>query len=311
MRIFALKPSAKFLTTAAAALALAVTCGACQQQAANSANTTTTTNTTTNANASNTSNANTTTTTSTAAMNDIETREPEQYSATITMKIEVTGAKSITTPPLTANFARNGGDRRIGFKIAGDEVVYLDRADKHYVILPNRKQYAEVDAQSTGFNVPSVMTPGQIINQVKGVSGCEKVGDEQFGGRSAVKYRCAGATKTGTQAGDVKAESFIYIDKDTGLPLRSETLVSSQAPVAGASAAKIVTELSNIQTAVAPTTFDEPTGMSKIDPAQVRSQVEAVGRAALLFMQTMMQASSAPPAPASSPAASPTASPTH
>ncbi len=309
MRIFALKPSAKFLT-AAAALALALIGGACQQQAANSANTTTT-NTTTSANASNTSNANTTTTTATPSMNDIEAREPEQYSATITMKIEVTGAQSISTPPLTANFARNGNDRRISFKVAGDEVVYLDRADKHYVILPNRKQYAEVDAQSTGFNVPTLMTPGQIINQVKGVSGCEKAGDEPFGGRSAVKYRCAGAAKTGTQAGDVKAESFIYVDKDTGLPLRSETLVSLQAPVKGASGAKIVTELSNIQTTVAPTTFDEPTGMSKVDPAQVRSQVEAVVRAALVFAQTMMQASSAPPAPASSPMASPTASPTH
>ena len=309
MHIFALKPSAKFFS-AAAALTLAAVFGACQQQAVNSTNTTTTN--TTNANGANTSNT-TNTTTTTATMNDIEAREPEQYSATITMKLEVTGTQSISTPPLTANFARNGNDRRISFKVAGDEVIYLDRSGKNYIILPNRKQYAEIDAQSTGFNVPSVMTPGQIIRQVQSVSGCEKIGDEQFGGRGAVKYRCAGAAKTGTQAGDVKAESFIYIDKDTGLPLRSETLVSSQAPVAGASAAKIVTELSNIQTTVAPTTFDEPTGMSKVDPAQVRSQVEAVVRAALVFAQTMMQTSSAPPAPApaTSPAASPTGSPTH
>jgi hypothetical protein len=309
MHIFALKPSAKFFRVAAA-LMLAAAFGACQQQAANNGNTTT--NTTTTANASNTSNANTTTTTTTAA-NSIEAREPEQYSATITMKVEVTGAQNISTPPLTANFARNGNDRRIAFKVAGNEVVYLDRADKHYVILPNRKQYAEIDAQSTGFNVPSVMTPGQIIKQVQSVSGCEKTGEEQFGGRSAVKYRCAGAAKTGTQAGDVKAESFVYVDKDTGLPLRSETLISSSAPVAGASAAKIVTELSNIQTTVAPNTFDEPAGMSKVDPAQVRSQVEAVVRAALYFAQGMMQAGSTPPAPAptASPAASPAASPTH
>ena len=311
MHIFALKPSAKFL--AAAALTLALVGGACQQQPANT--TTTTTNTTTNANASGTGNGNTTTTTTTTttAANVIEAREPEQYSATITMKVEVTGAQSISTPPLTANFARNGSDRRIAFKVAGDEVVYLDRADKHYVILPNRKQYAEIDAQSTGFNVPTVMTPGQIIKQVQSVSGCEKAGDEQFAGRSAAKYRCAGAARTGTQAGDVKAESFVYVDKDTGLPLRSETLISSQAPVAGASAAKIVTELSNIQTSVAPTTFDEPTGMNKVDPAQVRSQVEAVVRAALYFAQGMLQAGSTPPAPAptASPTGSPAASPAH
>lgn len=302
MHIFALKPAAKFL--AAAALALALAGVGCQQQPANSTNTTTANaNTTSNTNASNTSNANaTTTTTNTSA---IEAREPDQYSATVTMKIEVTGAKSIATP-LTANFARSGGDRRISFKLGSDEVIYLDRADKHYVVLPNRKQYAEVDAQSTGFNVPSVMTPGQIIKQVQSVSGCEKVGDEQFAGRSAVKYRCAGTAKTGTQAGDVKAEAFVYVDKDTGLPLHSETLISSQAPVAGESAAKIVTELSNIQTSVAPDTFAEPAGMSKVDPAQVRSQVEAVLRAALFFMQNMMNAGSSPPAPA--PTASPAAS---
>ena len=308
MHIFALKPSAKFLT--AATLALVLAGGACQQQTANSTNTTTTnanTATTTNSNASNTSNMNTTTTNTSG----IETREPEQYSATITMKVEVTGAQSISTPPLTANFARNGGDRRIGFKIGGDEVVYLDRADKHYVVLPNRKQYAEIDSQTAGFNVPNVMTPGQIIKQVQSVTGCEKVGDEQFGGRSAVKYRCAGAAKTGTQAGDVKAESFVYVDKDTGLPLRSETLISSSGAVAGASAAKIVTELSNIQTSVPADTFAEPTGMSKVDPAQVRSQVEAVVRAALYFAQGMMQAGSTPPAPSTAPTASPAGSPTH
>jgi hypothetical protein len=310
MHIFALKPSAKFL--AAAALAFALAGVGCQQQTANSANTTTTTNanTTANTNVANTSNANTTTTTN---MSAIEAREPDQYSATITMKVEVTGAKSISTTPLTANFARNGGDRRISFKLGGDEVVYLDRADKHYVVLPNRKQYAEVDAQSTGFNVPSVMTPGQIIKQVQSVSGCETAGEEQFAGRSAVKYRCAGAAKTGTQAGDVKAESFVYVDKDTGLPLRSETLISSQAPVGGESAAKIVTELSNIQTSVPADAFAEPAGMSKVDPAQVRSQVEAVVRAALFFVQNMMNASSTPPAPAptASPASSPASSPAH
>ncbi len=135
------------------------------------------------------------------------------------------------------------------------------------------------------------------------------VGEEQFGGRGATKYRCAGAAKTGTQAGEVKAESFIYVDKDTGLPLRSESLISSSANVGGASAVKFVTEMSNIQTSVAPTTFDEPTGMNKVDPAQVSSQVEAVVKAALMFAQSMMQTNSAPmttPTATASPTQSPT-----
>jgi hypothetical protein len=305
MSNFVLKPSARFLT--GAMLFVLILAGvACQTQPATNANSSANTGAP-NTNATNTSNSNTGTTTPTGAV--IDTREPDQYSATVTLKAEVTGNQSISTPPLTATFARNGADRRVSFKVpGGDEVVYLDRGDKRYVILPNRKQYAELNAQSTGFEIPTVMTPGQIVNQVKRVSGCEQAGEEQFGGRTATKYRCAGAAKTGTQAGDVKAESFIYIDKDTGLPLHTESIVSSSQTVGGASAVKIVTELGNIQTSVAPTTFDEPTGMSKVDPAQVRSQVEAVLKAALVFAQSMMQSSSAPPTAATP---SPTGTPFH
>jgi hypothetical protein len=284
---------------------------ACQQQPANS-NGTNTNTVTTNTSTTNTSNGNMGTTTTTTGTS-IDTREPEQYSATITLKLEVTGNQTMSTPPLTANFARNGAERRVSFKVpgSGDEVVYLDRANARYVILPNRKQYAELNAQSTGFEIPTVMTPAQIVNQVKSVSGCAQADEEQFGGRNATKYRCAAAAKTGTQAGEVKTESFIYVDKETGLPLHSESVVSSSGNVAGASQVKIITELSNIQTNLASTTFEVPTGMSKVDPAQVRSQVEAVLKAAMIFAQSMMQSSSAPPPPP--PAATPSASqsPTH
>jgi len=301
MRNFVLKPVVSFLQ--GAVLLLVVVASGCQQQPATTNTNTNTTNNTSNINTANTSSANANTTMTAAT---IATSEPDQYSATITLKLEVTGSRSLSTPPLTASFARNGANRRISFKIpGGDEVVYLDRADKRYVIVPNRKQYAEIDAQSTGFEMPTMMTPAQIVNQLKNASGCESVGEEAYGGRNATKYRCAAAARTGTQAGDVKTESFIYVDKETGLPLRSESLVTSSSNVAGASAVKIVTEMSNIQTSVAPTTFDEPTGMNKVDPAQVRSQVEAVVKAALAIAQSMMQTSSAPPPPPS-PASSPT-----
>jgi hypothetical protein len=306
MRIFAWKPSVKISVGAIWLLVLAGS--ACQQQTATN---TTNSNSSMNVNTSNVSdtNANTTTAPTTTGAT-IDTREPEQYSATITLKLEVTGNQSISTPPLSADFARNGSDRRIAFKVpGGDQVIYLDHANKRYIILPNRKQYAEIDAQSTGFDIPSVMTPAQVVNQVKKVSGCENAGEETFNGRSAIKYRCAAAAKTGTQAGDVKAESFVYVDKETNLPLHTESVVSSAGNVGGASAVKLVTEMSNIQTTVASNMFDEPAGMSKVDPAQVRSQVDAVLKAALIFAQNMMQNSSSSSAPASTPSATP--SPTH
>ena len=280
-----------------AIFALTLFSSACQP----ATNTTNTSNSTINVNTSNTSNANTAGTTTSSSF--IATKEPDQYSATITLKLEVTGNQSMTTPPLSADFARSGSNQRISFKIGNDQVTYLDRADKRYIILPNRKQYAELDAQSTGFDVPKVMTPAQIVNQVKNVQGCTNAGEEQFGGRAATKYSCAAAAKTGTQAGDVNAQSFVYVDKDTGLPLHSESIVTSSANVGGASTVKIVTEMSNIQTSVPSTTFDEPTGMSKIDPNQVRSQVDAILKAAAIFAQNMMQ-NSGSSAPAPSPSAS-------
>jgi hypothetical protein len=301
MSSFVLKPTVKFFGGAMIALSLFMS--ACQPQPAS--NTTNTTNTTTNINSANTSNTNTGTTSSGLM---IETKEPDQYSATVTMKLEVTGNQNMNTPPLTADFARSGANQRVSFKIGSDTVTYLDRGDKRYVILPNRKQYAELDAQSTGFDVPKFMTPAQIINQVKRASGCENAGEETFGGRNAVKYRCTAAAKTATQAGDVKSESFIYVDKETGLPLHSESFVSTSGNVGGENSIKFITEMSNLQTTVPADAFSEPTGMNKIDPQQVRTQVETILKAAAIFMQGMMQNNSSPSAPATSPSVSQTPS---
>jgi hypothetical protein len=306
MSSFVSKPTVKFF--GGAMIALSIFVSACQPQPATNTTNTNTTNTTTNINSSNTSSNANAGTTSTSGGLTIETKEPDQYSATVTMKVEATGNKTMSLPALTADFARNGANQRVSFKIGSDTVTYLDRGDKRYVILPNRKQYAELDAQSTGFEVPKFMTPAQIINQVKRASGCENAGEESFGGRNAVKYRCAAAATTATQAGDVKSESFIYVDKETGLPLHSESSVSTSGNVGGENSIKFITEMSNLQTTVPADAFNEPTGMSKIDPQQVRSQVETILKAAAIFMQGMMQNNSSTSAPAASPSASQTPS---
>jgi hypothetical protein len=301
MRLLVWKPSAKILLGAVCSILLVGS--ACQPANDSNTNTSNSTASVNTSNTSNTSNANTASLNTTGT--PIETREPDQYSATVSMKAETTGSQSVTLPALSADFARNGANQRVSIKVGNDQIIYLDRPDRRYVILPNRKQYAELDAQSTGFDVPKLMTPAQIISQVKSVSGCENAGEETFGGRNAVKYRCAAATKTGTQAGDVKDESFIYVDKETGLPLHSESNISSSGNVGGASAVKIITEMSNIQTSVPANTFDVPTGLSKIDANQVRSQVDAVLKALLVLAQNTMQSSSTAPAATPSPTQSP------
>ena len=254
------------------------------QQAANTNTTATNTTTTTNVN-SNTSV--TTTTTGTAP----DTREPETYRATIALRLEATGQQTASTPPLTATFARSGADRRLSFTLpGGEEVVYVDRADKRIVILPKRRQYAELTPDATGFEVPSVMTPGQIVNQLKSSTNYQLVGDEPWNGRPATKYRFTGTTQTGTQAGEVKTEAYLYVDKETGLPIRSETISQSTGGnVQGISGLKMIQEITDIQKDVDPKLFEVPQGYAKVEPEQIRQQVNTVAQAALMIVQQVMR----------------------
>lgn len=268
---------------------------ACNQPAPN---TTITTNANSNANAgtnANSANANAANMT-TAPSAAIETKEPEQYQATVALKFEATGAQNVATPPLKAEVARNGADRRMEFVLPnGDKLVYLDRGGKQYVISPNRKQYAELTKEALGFEVRKLLLPEQIVNQVKTLKGVERVGEEKFDGRDVVKYRFGATTNTQTKAGTVATESIILVDKETGLPLRSLTNSQSQdGNVQGIQGINLITEMSNIRTTADPNLFAEPTDFQKVEPEVVQQQVNAVFQAAMLIVGQMMKSAQQP-----------------
>lgn len=235
----------------------------------------------------------------------IETREPEIYQADVTLKLETMGAQQgANLPPIAAQVARNGADRRMAFTLPNKEkVVYLNAAGKTYLISPDRKQFAELNQESLGFEIRSLMTPTQIVNQVKNLKGVERIGEEIVNGRTAVKYRLNTKTDTKTQAGNVQTESVILVDKETGLPLRSETNSESAsgAAVKGVSGLRLVTEMSNIQTDVAPDMFNLPTDYKQVAPEEVRSQVTAYFSVASALLGSILKNSP----PANSPTASP------
>jgi hypothetical protein len=220
----------------------------------------------------------------------IETREPDRYRATLVLSAEATGGGSTPNiPKLTADVARDGDARRISFKLPnGEPVIYLDRTDKRYAILPNRKQYAELTQEALGFDVARMMTPGQMVVYLKQQRGYERVGEEQMDGRTVVKYRYAGTAQTGTAAGEVKAETFVYVDKETGLPLRSELSSEATGNVQGVKGIKMVALMSNISTDTDPKDFEVPQGFSKVDPQQVRQQVDAFVAIAKVFILNMV-----------------------
>jgi hypothetical protein len=109
----------------------------------------------------------------------------------------------------------------------------------------------------------------------------------------------------------VNTESFVYIDKETGLPLRAELYGEASGNVQGVKGAKIVAEMRDITTNVDPSYFEVPAGFNKVPEAQVRAQVDAVTNTIAAVLRTLLtNMNTAPPPPPASPTASPSTSPT-
>ncbi|HJP92948.1 MAG TPA: hypothetical protein VJ875_13400 [Pyrinomonadaceae bacterium] len=293
-----------FVLVLAVSLVLIVS-SACTRNANVNANLNTNINTNANVNA-NTTGANINAAT---APSTIAAREPDSYKATLVFTAETEGGeKTIGIPTLSAEVARNGADRRLSFKLPdGSDLVYIEHGGVQYGIAPARKQYAELTPQATGFQIHKLTTPGQLVAYLDRLRGIEFVDEEPMNGRTALKYRYARTAQTTTSAGEVKTESFIYVDKDTGLPLRAELFSEASGNVQGVKGAKVVAEMRDIQTNPDPTLFEVPAGFNKVPEAQVRAQVDAVTNTVAAVLRTLLSnMNTAPPPP---PSPSPTISP--
>jgi len=258
-------------------------------------------NVNTRSNVSNTANTNT------AVGSSVDAKEPDRYQAKIDLSFEAIGeTQNAALPVITAVVSRSGADRRMEFTLpSGEKVVYLDKASTNYLILPNRHQYAELSKEALGFDVRRMMMPEQIVNQVKAIQGVQPAGEETVNGRKAMKYRYSSTTNTQTQAGQVGTESFILVDSETGLPLRSETVSQSTTGgnVQGYKGVRIVTVMSDVQLQPDQSQFTLPSDYAKIDAEQVKAQANLIFSAvAALVGQAMQQQS---PQPAVSPTRTP------
>lgn len=221
----------------------------------------------------------------------IETEEPEEYKATVSINAETMGETKTKIPTLKANVARKGENRRMEVSTpTGEKFVYLTVGDKQFVIAPARKQYAELDKEAVGFEVRKILMPDQIVNQIKTLKGVKKAGEDKYNGRDVVKYTYEGESKTNTKAGEVESESIVLVDKETNLPIKSVFIAESDsAQVKGVSGMKITTEISDINTEVGEDLFAEPTDFEKVKPEQVRSQLQAFFDAAQLIVGQMLK----------------------
>ena len=236
----------------------------------------------------------------------IEAAEPDQYQATVTLSGEVGGEKSALLPKFSAQVAKMGDNKRMEISLPSNEkLIYLERGGQQFVISPNRKQYAELTKEALGVDPRPLLMPGQIVKQIKNIRGVERVGEEKFGDRDVIKYRYNATAKSNTQAGNVATDAVVLVDKQTSLPLRSETFAESQnSSVGGVSRVRLVTEMTNLQMTVDPALFNEPSDYKKVAPQEIRAQLDAVAQMAGAFLSQMMRgqstggnANTAPPPP--------------
>jgi hypothetical protein len=237
---------------------------------------------------------------STESGSSINTREPDKYTGTLAFSLETQGGdKAVGLPQLILQVARSGDDRRLEFKLPdGSPLIYLDHDNRHYVILPSRKQYAELTQESTGVQFQKLLTPGQLVESLKNVKGIQRAGDETYNGRTAEKYQYSKTTETNTKAGEVQANAYIYVDKDTGLPLHAEIDAESSGDIKGVKSARIVAEMRDIRTDVDPAMFQTPSDYAQVPPEKVKQQVDTLtGTVAAILKGMLSNAASTPPPP--------------
>ena len=225
----------------------------------------------------------------------VDAREPEQYQATVRLSFQTMGSgqQQASLPNLGANVARQGDDRVMEFSVANEKVIFLDKGGMNYLILPNRKQYAELNKESLGIEVRRLMMPEEIVKQAKAIPGMKFVGEETQDGRQVLKYAYQAEANTNTNVGTVATESYLIVDKATGLPLRTETVSRSQSggSVQGVNGIRIVTEMTDIKTTPDPSLFNLPTDYQKIDPETVKASINAIFQVVqALVAQGMSQA---------------------
>jgi hypothetical protein len=179
--------------------------------------------------------------------------------------------RQATMQPQEIDFARMDANRRWALNIAPlGQIIYLEKPGLKYLVLPSRSQYVELTPEAAGFPIGSVLTPSAMIERLKSQPH-ENLGVETINGRPATKYRFAGAAQTGTQVGTVNADSIVYVDQETGLPLRSDLFFAG----ANGANARVMIETRDIQLNPDPAVFEVPAGYNKVTTEELKQQIQS------------------------------------
>jgi len=207
----------------------------------------------------------------TAPASTFSTREPDRYTMKMNVNLEGSANNRQGSTQVEIDFARLDANRRWTLRVPSinQEITYLEKPGLKYLIIPSRNQYVEVTPDAVSFPLGSLLTPSAMMERLQSKPH-ESLGTETVNGRVAMKYRFTGAANTGTSAGTAQAESFIYVDQETNLPLRIDLTATT---TSGATARGLI-ETRDIHLNPDPTQFDVPTGYQKVTAEQLKQQVQ-------------------------------------
>jgi len=189
--------------------------------------------------------------------------------------------------PRQLGFAKIGADRRWELVLPPPlgQVAYLEKSGLKYLVLFERKQYVELTPEALGFQPASILTPGAVAERFNIDAPHEQLGLDTVGGHTAIKYRLTGA-------GDAarKADEVIFVDQETGLPLRCEL----NAVQPGGTKSRVIVEARDLQLNPDRLQFDVPAGMKKLKPQEAKAQIESFAGAFRSIADSIKGKSSAP-----------------
>jgi hypothetical protein len=131
------------------------------------------------------------------------TKEPERFQAEIVVTTNETERKTF--------LARNGSARRYDFNFGAKNQLTNLQTDKNYLILPEKKIYAETSgAQTTGTDDWADFLTTEWLNQ-KTETSFEKLKTTE----NLTQYRV-------NLGGGNSSEIYVYVDETLGLPVKQE-----------------------------------------------------------------------------------------
>jgi hypothetical protein len=237
--------------------------------------------------------ASATTAASPTTASTFSTREPERYSMKMNVSLEGSANNRQGSTQVEIDFARMDATRRWAVRVPSinQEIIYLEKPGLKYLVIPSRNQYVEVTQDAVGFPLGNLLTPSAMMERLQSKPH-ESLGTETVNGRPAMKYRFTGAANTGTSAGTAQADSFIYVDQETNLPLRIDL---TAATTSGATARGIA-ETRDIHLNPDPTQFEVPSGYQKVTAEQLKQQVQGFIALVRAIAPYFGQQPAAPPA---------------